>query len=351
MKVKKKSDKSGMIPGSFVYVGKNQESTPIQIELIEYNQTHLEKKFVSSIHDCKDSLNNQYTSWVNIDGVHDIKLIEELSQTFKIHPLIAEDILNTDQRPKVEINNDYIYIVLKMISYDEKNQTFVNEQLSIILLDNLVITTQELPGDLFNNIRERIIQQKGRIRKLKADYLVYCIIDAIVDEYFKVIDRLESELEEIEADIENSKNSIQDIHWLKKEILYIRRAVYPVRDIISSLMREEHPFIQEKTSLYLRDIHDHCLQVYESVEIIRDIVSSLVEIHLSSVSNKMNEVMKVLTIFASIFIPLTFITGIYGMNFENMPELKWEYGYFYLWGLLLFITVSLMIYFKKKKWI
>ncbi len=186
---------------------------------------------------------------------------------------------------------------------------------------------------------------------MEADYLFYSLIDSVVDEYFKIIERLDSELERIEDQIEENNNIIQEIHWLKKELLYIRRAVSPARDIVSVIMREEHPFIKEKTSIFLRDVYDHCIQIYESVETIHDIVSGLIEMHLSFMSNKMNEVMKYLTVFASIFIPLTFMTGIYGMNFKNMPELDWEYGYFYLLGFLLFIGLSLLFIFKKKRWL
>ncbi|MCB9061298.1 MAG: magnesium/cobalt transporter CorA [Halobacteriovoraceae bacterium] len=350
MKVEKKSDKSGMVPGSLVYVGNQSPSTKVQIELIEYDEENSKRVSIDNILDCTSTLTNRSISWVNIDGVHDVELIRTVGDFFNIHPLITEDILNTTQRPKVEITDEYIFATLKMIVFDENEETFTKDQLSIILLENLVVTFQEFPGDVFNSIRERIHQNKGRIRKMGPDYLFYCLIDSVVDEYFKVIDRLEIELEQIEDKIEENKNTIQDIHWLKKELLYIRRVISPVRDFISALNRDEHPFISEKTSLYFRDVHDHCIQIYESVETIRDIVSGLIEMHLSSINNKMNSVMKYLTVFASIFIPLTFITGIYGMNFEYMPELKWQYGYFYLLGLLFFTGVTLLFIFKKKKW-
>lgn len=348
MKVEKKSDKSGMVPGSLVYVGNQSPSTKVQIELIEYDEENSKRVSIDNILDCTSTLTNRSISWVNIDGVHDVELIRTVGDFFNIHPLITEDILNTTQRPKVEITDEYIFATLKMIVFDENEETFTKDQLSIILLENLVVTFQEFPGDVFNSIRERIHQNKGRIRKMGYDYLFYCLIDSVVDEYFKVIDRLEIELEQIEDKIEENKNTIQDIHWLKKELLYIRRVISPVRDFISALNRDEHPFISEKTSLYFRDVHDHCIQIYESVETIRDIVSGLIEMHLSSINNKMNSVMKYLTVFASIFIPLTFITGIYGMNFEYMPELKWQYGYFYLLGLLFFTGVTLLFIFKRR---
>jgi magnesium transporter len=351
MIVEKSSQKIGMAPGSAVYVGAEKPTHDINIQLIEYNTTQCKEANSSNITDFAETLTSSDISWINLDGVHDVEMIKKLGNQFNIHPLTIEDILNTTQRPKVEITDNYVYVTLKMIIYDNKKETFIKEQLSIILLNNLVITIQEIPGDIFDSLRARILKNKGKIRKMGADYLLYAILDCTVDGYFEIIDRLDTELEDLEEKIEESENVVQDIHWLKKELLYIRRVVSPVRDIISNLMREESQIITEQTYIYLRDTYDHCTQVYESIEIIRDIVSGLIEIHLSVISNRMNEIMKYLTIFASIFIPLTFVTGIYGMNFENMPELKWEYGYFYLLSLLLIFGVCLLVLFKRKKWL
>lgn len=351
MVFEKKSDKAGMIPGSLVYVGNKKSSAEVQIELIEYNESYSEKRKIKDISECQNALTNNYISWVNIDGTHSVDLIQSVGETFKIHPLIMEDILNTTQRPKIEINDDYIYVTLKMVFYDNEKETFTKEQLSIIFLKNLIVTIQEIPGDVFDNIRERVLMNKGRVRKMGADYLLYSLIDAIVDEYFKIVDRLEIELESIEENINSHNDTVQEIHWLKKELLYVKRAVFPVREILTSIMKDDHPFINDKTSIYFRDIYDHCIQIHESVEIIRDVVSGLIEIQLSSTSNKMNEVMKYLAVFTSTFIPLTFITSIYGMNFEFMPELKWQYGYFYVLGLLFFTGMSLLWLFKKNKWL
>jgi len=351
MIVEKSSQKIGMPPGSAVYVGAQKPIHDVNIQLIEYNQTLSKEANSNNIADFAYTISNQDISWLNLDGVHDVEMIKTLGHQFNIHPLTIEDILNTTQRPKVEITDSYVYVTLKMIIYDNKKETFVKEQLSLILLNNLVITIQEIPGDIFDGLRGRILQDKGKVRKMGADYLLYAILDCTVDGYFEVIDRLDTELEDLEEKIEESENVVQNIHWLKKELLYIRRVVSPVRDIISNLMREESKIITDQTYIYLRDTYDHCTQVYESIEIIRDIVSGLIEIHLSVISNRMNEIMKYLTIFASIFIPLTFVTGIYGMNFENMPELKWEYGYFSLLFLLLVFGVSLFTLFKRKKWL
>lgn len=350
MKVTKKSDKSGMVPGSLVYVGDDSTKHNIQIELIEYDENSFKQIQISNFAQFKEVKNNPLCSWINIDGVHDVDLIKELGDVFNIHPLILEDILNTTQRPKIEFSDDYIYTTLKMIIYDEKNETFTKEQLSVILLKNVVITIQEVPGDIFQKIRDRIKTDTGRIRKSEVDYLFYTLLDSIVDEYFKVIERLDFELEEVEDRIEEYEGSIQDIHWLKKELLYIRRSISPVREIISTLIRSESYLINEKSKVFLRDVYDHTIQIIENVEIIRDIVSGLIDLYLSTVSNRMNEVMKFLTVFASIFIPLTFVTGIYGMNFEYMPELKWKYGYFYMLGFLFATGSSLFYIFKKKKW-
>ncbi len=351
MIVEKKSQKAGMIPGSAVYVGAKKPDHSVGIQLIEYSATDSKEESSNDINQLLKSLTNDDISWINLDGVHDVEMIKTLGKHFNIHPLTIEDILNTTQRPKVEVADNYTYVTLKMIIYDHDKETFIKEQLSLILLKNIVITIQELPGDIFDSIRARILQDKGKIRKMGADYLLYAILDCTIDGYFEVIESLDMELEDLEEKIEISENVVQNIHWLKKELLYIRRVVSPVRDIISNLMREESDLITDQTYIYLRDTYDHCTQVYESVEIIRDIVSGLIEIHLSIISNRMNEIMKYLTIFASIFIPLTFVTGIYGMNFENMPELKWEYGYFFTLFFLLAFGVSLFVIFKRKKWL
>lgn len=351
MKVSNSSDKAGLPPGSLIYVGNKNPVHNIEIELIEYDRYDINSEIIQNITTCFKKVNEEKISWININGVHDLDLIQKVGEGLKIHNLTIEDILNTNQRPKAEFAENYIYTTLKMINYSVEKETFEKEQISILLTKNLVLTIQEYPGDVFNGVRDRIKSNKGRIRKLGADYLLYSLLDSIIDGYFKVIEQLDEEVERIEDRLELDQAIIHDVHWLKKELLYIRRATSPVRDIISFLMREESYLITEQCSVYLKDAYDHCIQVHEAVELTRDIVSGLIEIHLTSVNNRMNEIMKYLTVFASIFIPLTFVTGIYGMNFEYMPELHWKYSYFVLLALLFLTGTGLYFLFKKKKWV
>jgi magnesium transporter len=351
MKVFKHSEKSGMAPGSLVYVGAQDSDRKVELKLISYSSFTYSERTLSVVNEYEYDRDDKQVNWLNVDAVHDVDTISQIGKKINIHPLVIEDILNTAQRPKIEIYDDYIYVTLKMIVYDNQKETFSKEQISIILSKNLIITIQETPVDVFQPLRDRLKNDKGRIKKLGSDYLLYALLDSVVDEYFKVIEQLDYETETIETKLDEDVLSIQDIHWLKKELLYLRRSIYPVRDIIANLIREEHPFITKKTKLYFKDVLDHCLQVYESLEMIRDIINGLIELHLSLVSNKMNEIMKFLTLFSTLFIPLTFLTGLYGMNFEFMPELKIKYGYFILL-LVLFVTALFMFFiFKRKKWL
>jgi magnesium transporter len=291
------------------------------------------------------------TKWINVEGVHDTELIEKIGKRYNIHSLTLEDIVHVDQRPKFEEYDHYLVAILKMIMYDE---TVYAEQLSLVLVDNTVISFQEPDGgDAFDVIRTRLRQGKGRVRKLGADYLFYALMDAVVDYYFYIIEKIGDKVERIEEEIINEpkRESLIELYNLKREVIYLRKQVWPLRDMLSNLLRSETTFITANTQLFLRDLQDHSTRIIDTVETYRDLLSGIMDIYLSTNSNKMNEVMKVLTIMSSIFIPVTFIAGVYGMNFEFMPELKSPYGYAGIWIVMLGVMGGMVMYFKRKKWI
>ncbi len=351
MMVEHSSDKSGMVPGSLVYVGKNRPEHDVQIDLIQYDQSGVQRKLFSSIEECSDAIDPSKVNWLRLNGVHDVDLIHRLGKLFKIHALTLEDLLNTNQRPKVEVHEDYIYVDIKKIDYQRSEQSIVKEQIGIIFLKNVIITFQELPGRYFEGLENRLNNDNGLLRQKSSDYLFYALVDSIIDNYFSVIEKLEDDVEELEETLETNSNSLQEIQILKKNILKARRSIFPVRDVILILMKEDLKMVSPQVRPYFRDIYDHYIQVYESIDLIREVVGGMIEIHLSIVSNRMNEIMKYLTVFTSIFIPLTFITGIYGMNFHNMPELSWEYGYYIVLAILFSIGAILFYFFKRKRWL
>ena len=349
--VKKKSKKVGLPPGSIVHIG-NKRDEKVKITIVDYSEAKFQEKEVKSVEECFPYKDKSTITWINIDGVHKIKVIEEIGKHFNLHPLILEDIVDTDQRPKIKDFGDYIFIILKMIYYDKNDNEMKAEQVSLILGKNYVISFQEREGDVFNPIRERIRNNIGRIRKAGADYLVYSLMDAIVDNYFIIIEKLGEKIENLEDKMISRPKpaNLRVIHKLRRDLIFLRKSVWPLREVISILQRGESSLILESTNVYLRDVYDHTIQVIDTVETLRDIISGMLDIYLSSASNRMNEIMKMLTIIATIFIPLTFITGIYGMNFQNMPEIKWVWGYpIVLLGMLI-IGIVMVIYFKRKKW-
>ncbi len=293
------------------------------------------------------------TTWLNIDGLHQVEIIEKIGQIYDLHPLLLEDILNTNQRPKVEQFDNCIFAVVKMISYDDQKQCIQSEQVSFVLVENHVISFQERVGDVFGPVRDRIQNTRWRIRKLGADYLFYALVDSIVDYYFTVLDKIAERIEVLqdEVTLEPTEKTIQKIHELKREMLFFRRAVSPIREMVNSLQRDESKLISDATRIYLRDVYDHTIQVTEAIETYREMIGGLHDTYLSSISNRMNAVMKVLTIIATIFIPLTFVAGIYGMNFDYMPELHWRWSYPAVWIVMAAMFVVMMLYFKKKKWL
>ena len=349
--IKKISKKIGLSPGTLSFVGKKKiEKTTISI--LDYDQEKFDEKEAKKIEECFPFKDTPTVTWLNIDGLHDTEIIDKIGKHYDIHPLVLEDILNTGQRPKIEIFDDYIFIVIKMLTFDEKEFKITSEQVSIILGKNFVISFQEQPGDIFNPLRERIRKGKGRIRKMNSDYLTYALLDIVIDYYFNILEKVGEKIEDFEEDlmIEPKSDTLNEIYRLKREVLFLRKSVWPLREAVSKLERSESSLINKKTVPYLRDLYDHTIQVIDTVETSRDLLSGMLDLYLSSVSNKMNEVMKVLTIFAAIFIPLTFIAGIYGTNFEFIPELKWHFGYFAMWSVMIIIGGVMLFYFRRKKW-
>lgn len=355
--IKKKASKVGLPPGTIRFVGeKKVEKTKITV--IDYDESHYEEKVVESVEECFKFKDTPTVTWINIDGIHDVSVVEKIGNCFNIHPLVLEDIVHTDQRPKMEDFEDYLYIVIKMLYFDDKTAEIKAEQVSLLLGHNYVISFQEYEGDVFDPIRDRLRTGKGRIRKQGADYLAYALLDIIVDYYFKLLEKVGEKVEIMESQLieEPKTKTLQDIYSLKRETILLRKSVWPLREVISSLERSESKLIQSSTDIFLRDVYDHTIRVIDAIETYRDLLSGLLDLYMSSISNKMNQVMKVLTIIATIFIPLTFIAGIYGMNFDpeaspfNMPELGWYWGYLSVWILMIAITVVMIIYFKRKNW-
>jgi magnesium transporter len=350
--MRKSSKKPGLAPGTLVHVGEKKVEK-IRIRMIDFDVTNLEERELESVDECFPYVDKPTVTWINIDGLHDVDIIEKIGRNFDLHALVLEDILHTDQRPKVEDFDDYIFIIAKMLSYDEEEDQLKAEQFSLVLGQNYIITFQEKVGDVFELVRDRLRKGKGRIRKRPSDYLAYALIDAVVDNYFLVLEKIAERVESLEEELvaNPTPRTLQTIHNLKRELIFLRKSVWPLRELIGGLERGESSIIDEKTTIFLRDVYDHTIQVIDTVETLRDMVSGMLDVYLSSISNRMNEVMKVLTIIATIFIPMTFIAGIYGMNFEFMPELKWHYGYHLVWVIIIAIAVIMLFYFRRKKWL
>jgi len=348
----KRTKTIGLPPGAIVHIGEKKVEKA-RISIIDYDETQFQEKEAKTVEECFPFKDRPTVTWINIDGLHQLGIIEKLGKYFSIHPLILEDIVNTGQRPKVEDLEYYIFIVLKMLYYDDEHDEIKSEQVSLVLGPNFVISFQESEGDVFNPIRERIRNAKGRIRKMASDYLLHALIDAVVDNYFIILEKLGEKIESLEEELVKNPTTqtLQQIHSLKGELIFLRKSVWPLREAISALERGESSLIQTTTLIYLRDVYDHTIQVIDTVETYRDIVSGMLDTYLSSISNRMNEIMKVLTIIATIFIPLTFIAGIYGMNFKYMPEIEWHWGYFTILIIMAVIVFSMILYFRKKKWI
>jgi len=342
----------GQVPGALVYTG-TRDNAELFIETFDYNTNFCEEKELKNINEAIKYKNSNTITWLNLNGLNHIKEIETLGKHFNLHPLVLEDIVNTSQRPKIDDYDDYIFLVIKMMYYND-NEEIVSEQVSFILGEDYVLTFQEAEGDVFDSLRERLRQAKGRIRSLGADYLLYALIDSLVDHYYAIIETMGNKIEELEDELFEGATKDQittQIQTLKREILKIRRAIFPLREIINRIEKTESKLIDQTTQRYFSDVYDHVIQVTENIDIYREMIWSLMDMYMTTISNRMNEVMKVLTIIATIFIPLTFIAGIYGMNFENMPELHTKYGYHIVWAVMIVTFAGMMYYFKRKKWL
>jgi magnesium transporter len=346
----KRSEKVGLPPGSLIHLGEAYIGQS-RVSVINYDEADFAEGKITSLSDLQSQKDKPGITWINMDGLQDVNLLEEMGKTFNLHPLVLEDILNTDQRPKMEDYCDYIYIVLRNYS-SQVNDDLHSEQVSIILGKNFVLSFREKESNLFDTIKERLRANKGRIRKSGPDYLAHAIIDNIVDNYFIVLEKLEEKIEFLEDDLVTRTDTatLKEIHELKRELILLRKSLWPLREAISCLERADSPLISEATGIYFKDLFDHVIAIIDSVETFRDMLSGMLDIYLSSVSYRLNEVMKVLTIIATIFMPLTFLAGIYGMNFKFMPELEWRWGYFGLLGIMLAIALFMIFYFKRKKW-
>ena len=350
--IKKRQKTLGQVPGTLVHIGE-KKIEKIKITVIDYNEKDYSEKKDVSIEECRSYVRTQTVTWINIDGIHEADIIEIIGEQFGIHPLLLEDIMNTEQRPKMEDFEGQIFTVLKMLTYNEEAKRIESEQVSLVVGSNFVISFQEREGDVFDSIRERIKTSKGRIRKMGADYLAYSLIDAIVDQYFIILENFGEKIEALEEaliEYPTHKTSAK-IHNLKRELTFLRRSVWPIRELINSLERGESKLIKKTTLPFLRDVYDHTINIIDTVEAFRDTISSMLDIYLTQVSNRMNETMKVLTVIATIFIPLTFIAGIYGMNFQFMPELGWKWAYPTVWGVIVAVGIAMVFFFKRKKWL
>ena len=341
-----------MHPGAEHYIGDHRDFIP-NLYLVEYNKDSFSQIFIKTISDIQPDPNEPCVRWLNVDGVHDTKLIEQIGERFNLHPLILEDVVNTSQRPKLEEYENCIFISMKSLVYNEQDQKVVPEQISIILLKELVITFQEQIGDTLSEVLERIKLSKFKIRTKGNDYLVYALIDLIVDKYYNSIEAMGTKLEELEEEVFNlpTPDSLYKIQASKHELLEVRRSVYPMREVINRFQKDDLDFIDINNMKYFNDVYDHTIKIIDTVETYRELNAGLKDIYLSSMSMKMNQIMQVLTIVGAIFIPLTFLAGIYGMNFEFMPELHWKYSYPVFWVVIVVVTVSMLHFFKRKKWL
>ena len=349
---KKREEIKGLSPGSLVFIG-NQKVENVRIRVIDYDGTQLKEDELKEIAQGAEFKRTNTVTWINVDGLHDLSLMKEIGDTFEMHPLLMEAILNTGQRPKLEEFDNCLFLVLKMLRFDNEKQMIVSEQLSMVLGDTFLLTFQEQPGDVFEPVRERIRKQKARIRGSGTDYLAYALLDCVVENYVFIVERMGEQIEDLEEEIlEKAEPAVMGkINTFKREMNFFRKSVRPAREAIMQLSKLDSELIHEQTIPFLKDLQDLITQAAEAIDTYRDMLSDQLNLYNSVIGNRMNDIMKILTIFAAIFIPLTFIAGIYGTNFEYLPELKFKYSYFIFWGVMLGVAVAMLIYFRKKKWL
>ena len=346
------SKKAGLPPGSLIHVGK-RKTEKIKISVIDYNQDDYKHVICKNTDECFPYKKTKTVSWINVDGLHETDIIASIGNNFELHPLLIEDVLNTKHRPKIEVFDNHVFLTLKMLGIGEDQKLLISEQISFVLGKGWLLSFQEKEGDIFDGLRLRLQENKGNFRQKDTDYLFYRLIDTVVDNYFFIIEHLGEVIENLEEEVIQSPTpeSLNEIHEIKKQLVKIRRVTFPLREAVSNLQKDAAGFINPATIHYLRDVYEHVIQINDTIETQRDMVASIMELYLTSVSNKTNQVMQLLTIISTIFIPLTFIAGIYGMNFENMPEIHWKYGYIVVWILMVIIVLFMLRFFKRKKWL
>lgn len=352
--LRRRSKTAGRPPGSPMYVGV-ERTDPVTVEMITYDTSGAESVSPKQLKECACFGDGPKVTWINIDGLHDMTVVNQAAEFFKIHPLVAEDIVHTGQRPKMEeLRDGGIFVILKVLSYNEKERRIEDEQVSFILGRHYLLTFQEHPGgDVFGEVRKRILGQKGKICTLGPDYLMYALMDAVVDNYFVVLERMGEDIEDIEEKLLSSPKPqhLEELHGLRREALFLRKYIFPLREVVAKLEKGGIDLVADNTIFYLRDLYDHTIQVMDTVETFRDMLASMVELYLSNISLKMNGIMKVLAMFTSLFTPLTFLAGLYGMNFKHMPELEWEWGYYGVLGVMTTTAVCMLFFFRRKGWI
>ncbi|UCE66695.1 MAG: magnesium/cobalt transporter CorA [Candidatus Zixiibacteriota bacterium] len=357
-RVSRVSKKLGLKPGSVVYVGA-ERTEKVNINIIDYTEREYQEKIATTVEECFPFKDSPTISWINVDGIHEPQMVEQIGSHFGMHPLVLEDIVNTGQRPKMEDAGDYLLVVMKMLYQGKEDDGLKAEQVSVLFGSTWAITFQETGEDVFDLVRQRIKRTVPRVRFMTSDYLAYALIDAVVDNYFVILESFGEEIEKLEDEISENPTmeSLEIIRSLKKRLIFMRKALWPLREVISGLERTESKLINPSTEPFLRDLYEHIIQVIDTVETYRDMVSGLLDLYHTGVSNRMNEVMKVLTVFTTIFIPLGFLAGVYGMNFDtgispfNLPELGFRYGYLFFWGLVIIVAGGLLWFFKRKKWL
>lgn len=346
------SKKAGLPPGSLIHIGQ-RKSDKVRISVIDYNEKDYSETICQTVEECFAYKDKTTESWINIDGLHDIETIAKIGSHFELHGLLLEDILNTRHRPKVEEFDNCLFLTLKMLGISKNGQEVITEQVSFVLGKTWLVSFQEQAGDIFDALRQRLREDTGTARKKGIDYLLYRLVDTVVDNYFFITEHFSEASTKLEERVLRSPDnqSLQEIQRLKRLLVNFRKSVAPLREAVASLEKDSSSLIEKGTRRYLRDVYEHIIQLSEAIETQRDMLAGIMDLYLSGVSNKMNQVMQVLTIIATIFIPLTFIAGIYGMNFDNMPELHWKYGYFGIWGFMIIIGAIMVIYFKRKRWL
>jgi len=342
----------GTVHEKVEYIGKPRKEI-VKIDLLEYDEVNARETKITSVKNLEERLNNSMMKWIRVTGVHDPEILNHIGELFNINSLDIEDIANTTQRPRLEERENYIFLVFNLLQIDAETQEVINEQVALIQGQDYVITFHETNPKAFESLHNRIISSKGNIRKLKSDYLIFAITDVIIDQYFLLLEDIGETVEEVEEALVPApdRSSQEAIYKLKRRLIYVKKTIWPAREVLNALQRSDHILINESTKIYFRNVHDHTVQVIETLESLRDITSGMMDLYLSSVSNRMNEIMKVLTIFSALFIPLTFIAGVYGMNLKNIPEYKWDYSYLAFWIVSIIVSITMLLYFRRKKWL